>query len=120
MSKNKSKSYSLDFKKQAVRLVIEEGLSIREAAADLGVVVSTLHTWVRRYQNGTWIDNVEMTPSRAPQNQLGKKSSTNLAMKLKIEEQAKQIKQLQSDLKKTTMEREILKKAAAYFASLEK
>jgi transposase len=39
--------YTPEFKQQAVRLVEESGLSIREAADDLGVSTESVRNWVR-------------------------------------------------------------------------
>jgi transposase len=44
--------YTLEFKKEAVRLV-ESGLSIAAAARDLGVVEQTLFNWVKAHRAGT-------------------------------------------------------------------
>jgi len=117
MSKKKQKknSFSLDFKKQSAQLILKQGLSIREAARNLGIPSSTLHTWVQRYQNGTWVyKNKEKKPNN-PKDIEGNKS-----LQQKVEKQEELIKELQAELTKTKMEREIIKKAVAYFANLEK
>ena len=54
MSSTKNKSYSKEFKLEAVKLVLEKGLSRSQAAKDLGISVSALALWVRQFsENGT-------------------------------------------------------------------
>jgi len=43
----KRASYSAEFKREAVRLVAEQGLTVVQVAADLGVSRNTLYAWVR-------------------------------------------------------------------------
>jgi len=43
----KRTSYSAEFKREAVRLVAEQGLTVVQVAADLGVSRNTLYAWVR-------------------------------------------------------------------------
>ena len=43
MNKNKKRKYNLEFKQQAVRLAQEIGTT--KAASQLGVSMSTLHSW---------------------------------------------------------------------------
>ena len=43
-----------EFRKQAGRLVIDEGMSVSRTAADLGIASTTLDTWVRKFRDGTW------------------------------------------------------------------
>ena len=43
-----------EFRKQAGRLVIDEGMSVRPAADDLGIASTSLDTWVRKFRYGTW------------------------------------------------------------------
>lgn len=48
------KQYSQEFKQEAVRLVIEEGLSVAQTARDLGIAENVLHRWKKELsQHGT-------------------------------------------------------------------
>lgn len=42
---------SRDFKLGAVNLVLKEGKAVKQVAEDLGVQVSTLHGWIRRFKS---------------------------------------------------------------------
>ena len=81
------KTYSEQFKRDAVKLMTEKGYSLSKASAALGVSQTTLSTWKR---------------TLAPREQ------SDLAAE--NERLRQQVKELQA-------EREILKKAATYFAS---
>ena len=86
--------YTDEFKKEAVRQVVETGYSVVETAKRLGVNPESLRTWKKRFE------------------------SPEAITKHKIEQSAQiEIKRLQKELKRVTEERDILKKAAAYFAS---
>lgn len=86
--------YTDEFKKEAVRQVVENGYSVVETAKRLGVNPESLRTWKKRFE------------------------SPEAVAKHKIEQSAQiEIKRLQKELKRVTEERDILKKAAAYFAS---
>ena len=41
-----SRKYDLEFKINAVRLVLEKGITVEKASADLGVGLSTLERWI--------------------------------------------------------------------------
>ena len=85
------KKYSQAFKHQAVQLVTEQGLSQAQAARRLGIASTTLHGWVRQLT----------TDSGQP---------IDLAIQARL-------KQLEQENRRLRMEREILKKAATFFAS---
>ena len=87
--------HSREFKVEAVRLVRERGVSMAQAARDLGVHVNVLRTWVREHQ----ADPVQAFPGHGQQ----------------TPEQA-ELTQLRREVARLKMERDILKKAAAYFA----
>ena len=89
MKKQKNKSYTKEFKKEAVNLVVEQGYRISEAAKSLGVSDSALRKW-----------KTQLDPSNSTEDQ----------------EQQAEIKSLKKEVKRLRMEREILKKAAAFFA----
>lgn len=80
-----------EFKAAAVKLVLEQGTSAREASANLGVKLSTLLNWIKlhRRRQGTADTQADLRT---------------------------QVKRLQAEVDRLRMERDILKKAAAYFA----
>ena len=85
--------YSPEFKDEAVRQVTERGHSVQEVAARLGVSSHSLYKWVKAVR-----------PSKDEQ-----RSDELLDAK-------KEILKLRSELRRVQEERDILKKAAAYFA----
>ena len=89
------KRYSREFKVEAVRLVRERGVSAAQAARDLDVHVNVLRSWVREHR----VDPAEAFPGHGQQ----------------TPEKA-EITQLRREVARLKMERDILKKAAAYFA----
>ena len=94
---NSRKKYTREFKLEAVRLVVEQGRPAREIARDLGINESLLHHWKRRFR--------EEGALAFPGN--GRVSGS---------EQEREIQELRKELARVKQEREILKKAAAYFA----
>lgn len=89
------RQFSREFKHEAVRLVKDRGVSIAQAARDLDVHENVLRKWVRELQ----ADPQQAFPGKG-------------VMK---PEQA-EIDRLKKEVAKLRMERDILKKAAAYFA----
>ena len=85
--------YSPEFKDEAVRQVTERGHSVQEVAARLGVSSHSLYKWVK-----------VVRPSKDEQ-----RSDELLEAK-------KEILKLRAELRRLEEERDILKKAAAYFA----
>lgn len=87
------KVYSAEFKKSAVALVTEQNYKPEEAAKNLGVNLHTLKFWLKTYRrNGQVVDPVEEAD-------LKKRNS-----------------ELERENARLRMERDILKKAAAFFA----
>jgi transposase len=84
--------YTKEFKEEAVKLVTEAGLSIPETARRLSVGKSTIEYWIRKARNGTLS---------------GQGRATDAEM---------EINRLRRENAELRMERDILKKAAAYFA----
>ena len=84
--------YSREFKLSAVKLVNEQGYSIVDAARSLGIDASNVRDWVKRLG-----DSPEAAPTREG------------ALKAEL-------RRLRQENAKLLMEREILKKAAAFFA----
>ncbi len=95
-SKDKSgKTYSKEFKVEAVKLVKEEGYTIKRASENLGIC---------RKQLGKWCHAVEQEGSEAFR---GKGIRTA---------DKERIRQLEKAVRDLRMERDILKKAAIYLA----
>lgn len=90
------KHYTKEFKQGAVRLVTEQGRSISDAASSLGVPAWSLSRWVRA-ANQQGQDAFRGNGKRTAQEQ-------------ENAELRRRVKQLEE-------EKEILKKAAAYFAT---
>jgi transposase len=85
------KRYTEEFKIEAVKQVTDRGYSVLDVADRLGVTTKSLYEWIKRYG-----DNAEQYQ----------------AAKQKEDE----IRRLKADLMRVTEERDILKKAAQYFA----
>ena len=88
--------YSKEFKQEAVGQVIERGYSVRDVAARIGVSEHSLYRWVRKERQAR-------TGTAQPSGS--------------AEELAAEVARLKSELKRTQEERDILRKAAAYFAN---
>jgi transposase-like protein len=88
--------YSREFREEAVKLVTEEHLGIKEAAEKLSLPPSTLAHWLNQLKAG-----------RLSQIGQGQRPLTEVELELA------RVKKQNAELK---MENEILKKAAAYFA----
>jgi transposase len=88
--------YTKEFRLEAVKLVIEDKLSVAEAARRLALPPNTLHNWLRKHRAGT-LEEVGKTyrPLTEVEMELARVKKENAILK---------------------MERDILKKAAAYFA----
>ena len=87
--------FTAEFKREAVKLAGQEGISRAKVAQELGLNVNMLARWVRQGREGKW----EMAP--------GKPLRT---------EQQQELERLRRELKRVTTERDILKKAVGYFA----
>ena len=83
--------YPEEFKIQAVNQVTEKKLPVADVAARLGVSTHSLYAWIKRYSK--------------PQ-----------AERQQDDDQHAELRRLRAELKRVTEERDILKKAAAYFA----
>ncbi len=93
--KRQRREFTAEFKHDAVKLVTEQGYSCTEAGRRLGVNHTNLSRWVRAYKD-----------------QLENKTEPGSAQNLEAE-----VKRLRKENKRLLMEREILKKAAAFFAN---
>jgi len=97
MSKKPRNFYSRDFKIEAVKLITEHGYKASDAAKRLGVSLSALGKW--KYELET-----EGTPEAA------------FPGKGHLKPVDAELKNLRNELEKVKRERDILKKAVAYFA----
>ncbi len=84
--------YTQEFRDEAVRQVTERGYKVADVAARLGISSHSLYRWIRA--------------ARPP---IEERQASDL------QEANEEIRQLQRDLRRTREERDILKKAAAYF-----
>lgn len=87
--------FSREYKVEAVRLVTERGVSMAQAARELGLHLNTLRKWVREHRD----DPVHAFPGEGVQ-----------------KPEAAEVTRLRREVARLRMERDILKKAAAYFA----
>ena len=89
-----SSSYSSQFKQDAVKLAVESDQSVAKTARDLGVNANTLYTWITKYHQ----------PESSTNKGSGEKHPYD------------ELKRLRREIAQLKEERDILKKAAAYFA----
>ena len=94
MAKRKKRVFTPEFKADAVRLCLNGDRSITQVAKDLELTESALRAWVTRARAET-----------------GPQSSETLTSA-----EREELKQLRRDVKRLQMERDILKKAATFFA----
>ena len=90
------KKYSKEFKLDAVSLVLEQGYSRAEAARSLDINPSLIRRWVKEHQTDdeqAFRGNGKLTPEQ------------------------EELKKLKARIKRLEMERDILKKATAFFAA---
>src|SRR5687767_15930865 len=87
------RSFTDDYKVGAVRLVLDEGKTVAAVARDLGLTESSLRNWVEQ--------------ARADQT----KGKTGLTTA-----EREELVRLRKDVRELRMERDVLKKAAAFFA----
>jgi transposase len=94
MARRKRRAFTREFKAETVRLVIEGGRSIVDVARDLDLTESALRQWVHQAQ----VDRGEGKP--------GELTSA----------EREELQRLRREVKELRLDREILKKAAAFFA----
>lgn len=90
------KTYTREFKLQAVRMMTDQGLSVAEVARRLGVTEGCLRAWKQAAE--------EHGPDAFPGN--GNLSPAE-----------DELRRLRAEVARLKAERDLLKKAAAYFAS---
>ena len=94
-AEKKRKSYTRQFKQDAVNLVIGGGRKVSEVARDLGIEENTLHRWKRELS----ADGVGAFPGKGHTNSLEEEN-----------------RRLRRELEQAIEDREILKKALAFFS----
>jgi transposase len=89
------RKFTREFKLEAVRLIKEGGVTVAQAARDLGVHGTVLRSWVKAFAD----DPAQAFPGHG-----------------QMKPEQAEIARLQREVTKLKAERDILKKAAAYFA----
>ena len=86
-----AKRYTDEFKIEAVRQVTDRGYPVAEVADRLGMTTHSLYAWLKK-----------LGPKQAKEQEL--------------DEMQRELRRLKAELRRVTEERDILKKAATYFA----
>lgn len=94
MSRRKRRSFTPEFKAEAVALVKRSGKSIGQVAKELDLTEAALRNWVRKADGGGPRSRSEALP----------------------EEEREELVRLRREVQQLKLEREFLKKAAAFFA----
>jgi len=87
----KQQRHNNEFKLEAVRLAEREGMSVSQVARDLGINGSVLYDWIKKF--GTQAEGSPLTP-----------------------DERDELTRLRRELRVVREERDILKKATAFFA----
>ena len=98
MEKLPRQVYTSEFRQQAIEMVTSEGLGIAEASRRLSISPKTLTNWVRRAKDG------------------GSRAGAAAAPRREVTEAEAELSRLRRENAELRMERDILKKASAYFA----
>lgn len=91
MGKGERRTFTEEFKQEAVRLTETSGRTIAQVADDLGIGLSTLTRWKRRYREADLLSGPH-------------------------EDTAKELARLRKENELLRQERDLLKKATAFFA----
>jgi transposase len=89
------RKFTREFKLEAVKLIKERGVSVAQASQDLGVHQTQLRQWVKDFES----DPLQAFPGQG-----------------QMKPEQLEIERLRREVIKLKAERDILKKAAAYFA----
>ena len=81
------KQFTEEFRQEAIRQIVDRGRPVAEVSAALGVSTHSLYVWLKEFKKPVEVSAAE-----------------------------EEVKRLQAELRKVTEERDILKKATAYFA----
>ena len=90
MTKQKRRGFTEEFKRDAVRLVTNEGYSFAEAGRSLGVRGDMISRWKRQLEATDEVSDRETS-------------------------ERQRIRELEAEVRKLRMEKDILKKATAFF-----
>jgi transposase len=93
----KRRSYTEEFKRDAVKLSINSNKTVQEIADDLGINYSNLTRWRKEYRDS----GEHAFPGNGKQ---------------KLTPEQQKIKELEDELRETKLERDILKKAVGIFS----
>lgn len=93
MSAKRYQRYPVEFKQSSVKLASESEQTIAQTARELGIRTNTLHNWVKQYSK----------PKEPTMQQTQRHNA--------------EMQRLRKQLARVTEERDLLKKAAAYFAA---
>lgn len=93
----RGKSYTPEFREQAVKLVRESGRSVVQVARQIGVSETALYRWVERASPGSEAESGEEPPLTSTERD--------------------ELRRLRRELKLAQEENEFLKKASAFFAA---
>ena len=91
IGKRTRRKYTQEFKQDAVALVVEQGYSIAQAARSLDISDAILRRWKRDYEDQATGDVL-------------------------VPDEREELRRLRRENRELKMEKEILKKASAYFA----
>jgi len=94
MKTEKSQTFTAEFRESSVKLALDSDQTIKQTAEGLGIKPSTLHTWIGKY-------------TRPVGNKKKQRTDEHLYDELKS---------LKKELAQVKQERDLLKKATAYFA----
>ena len=89
------RSFTDEFKREAVKLCKQPGATVTHIARDLGIEARVLRRWITQERGGV----LDLRPNRPLRS-----------------EAATEVERLQRELRRVTTERDILKKALSYFA----
>tara|TARA_R110000868_G_C10816255_1_gene758242 strand:+ start:66 stop:371 length:306 start_codon:yes stop_codon:yes gene_type:complete len=95
----RTRKYTTEFKEESIKLAINTG-NVKQTANNLGIPESTLSTWIKSKSGINFASKIN------------KNSTKNIDITSVLSE----VKSLKKQLARSEQEKEILKKAMAYFA----
>ncbi len=98
----RNSKYTKEFRKETVELILNSDESAMQIAKDLGINDKTIYNWIKIYKKE---NNINI-----PINETKNKKKTSQ------DDLLEELKKLRSENKLLKQERDILKKATAYFA----
>ncbi len=97
----RNSKYTKEFRDSTIQLVMNNEESVLKIAKDLDVNPKTIYNWVREYKQA---NNIKIDSRRTTQKSITKETAED------------ELKRLRAENKLLKQERDILKKATAYFA----